>query len=368
MKRGFFLLVIGILLIACQPNETIKIGVVGTMSGNQSELSVSGRRGVELAVLTINEQGGLLGREIELVVKDDLNDINRAVEVVKEFADEEVEIVIGPFTSSMMLASYDSVHAYEMLYLSPTVSTDILNEKDDQFIRFIAPTREQAIILNDVASKNNDKKFIVIADETNFGFNQMLYQNFKEILEDNNGQILELIEYTVLDSKILDLLSRVKENKDLDSVFVISNASDFATIAQNLALSKIDVSMYGTLWAHTNDILRLGGKDIENAYLVSGISYNKVHAELNRVSLDYYDRYGEEMSFSAMYSYETMMALNAAIRKARSSEWEKVKNSLLEIENYNGLQFQFTLDKYGDVNRPYQIDEVINGGFSTVED
>lgn len=209
MKRGFFLLVIGVLLISCQPNETIKIGVVGTMSGNQSELSVSGRRGVELAVLTINEQGGLLGREIELVVKDDLNDINRAAEVVKEFADAEVEIVIGPFTSSMMLAAYDSVHAFEMLYLSPTVSTDILNEKDDQFIRFIAPTREQAIILNNVANKNNHKKFIVIADETNFGFNQMLYQNFKEILEDNNGQILELIEYTVLDSKMLDLLSRV---------------------------------------------------------------------------------------------------------------------------------------------------------------
>ncbi|MBI9010629.1 MAG: ABC transporter substrate-binding protein [Clostridiales bacterium] len=368
MRKVILFILLFFMLTSCQSNETIKIGVVGTMSGNKSELSVSGRRGIELAISKINEQGGLLGKEIEIIVKDDLNDVNRAVEVVKEFVDEDIEIVIGPFTSSMMLAAYDSIHAKEILYFSPTVSTDTLNEKDDQFIRFIAPSREQAIILNDVAVKNNHKKFIVIADETNFGFNQMLFQNFKEILEENNGQILELIEYTVLDSSMLDTMSAVIKNQDPDGVFVISCASDFAMVAQILSSKKIEVSMYGPLWAHTNDILRLGGEDIEHAYLVSGISYDNKNTDLNRVSLEYYDRYGEEMSFSAMYSYETMMALNSAIRKAHSSEWEKVKNALLDIKDYKGLQFQFTLDKYGDVNRPYQIDEVINGGFSTVED
>lgn len=366
MKKIILLLIITLLLISCEESETIKIGVVGSMSGNQSELSVSGRRGIELAVSKINEQGGLLGKEVELVVKDDLNDMNRAVDIVKEFVNEDIEMVIGPFTSKMMLAAYDTVEAHEILYLSPTVSTDLLNQKDDHFIRFIASSREQAVVLNEVALNNNDKEFIVIIDETNIGFNQQLYENFKEILESNNGQINNVMEYSVLDSGIFETL-RISA-KDIDGVFVISNASDFATIAQNLVQNDIDASLYGTLWSHTNDIIRLGGKDIEKAYLVSGISQSEVYHDFNRVYLDYYDRYGESMSFSAMYSYETMMALGEAISKGHSSDWEKVKSALLEIKNFNGLQFQYELDKYGDSSRPYKIDQIINGGFLTVED
>jgi len=368
MNKIFPLLLIALLLISCGESETIKIGVVGSMSGNQSELSVSGRRGIELAVSIINEQGGLLGKEVELVVKDDLNDMSRAGDIVKEFVNEDIEIVIGPFTSRMMLAAYDSVEAHEILYISPTVCADSLNQKDDHFIRFIASSREQAVALNEVALKNSDKEFIVIIDETNIGFNQQLYQNFKDILEGNNGQINYVLEYSVLDSGIFKTLRDSIKDLDVDGVFIISNASDFATIAQNLVLNDFDASLYGTLWSHTNDILRLGGKDIENAYLVSGISQSEVYHDFNRVFLDYYDRYGENLSFSAMYSYETMMALAEAISKGRSSDWEKAKSTLLEIKNFNGLQFQYELDKYGDSSRPYKIDQIINGGFLTVED
>jgi len=368
MKKIIPLLLIVLLLVSCGESETLKIGVVGSMSGNQSELSVSGRRGVELAVSIINDQGGLLGKEVELVVKDDLIDMNRAVDIVNEFLNEDIEIVIGPFTSNMMLAAYDTVETNEILYLSPTVCADSLNQKDDHFIRFIASSREQAVVLNEVALKNNDKEFIVIIDETNIGFNQQLYQNFKEILESNDGQINNVMEYSVLDAGFFKSLRDSTKDLDVDGVFIISNASDFATVAQNLVLNDFDASLYGTLWSHTNDIIRLGGKDIENAYLVSGISQNEVYPDFNRVFLDYYDRYGESMSFSAMYSYETMMALGEAISKGRSSDWEKVKSTLLEIRNFDGLQFQYELDKYGDSSRPYKIDQIINGGFLTVED
>ncbi len=58
--------------------RTIKIGLAGTLSGPASELGVSGRNGFNLAVGIINESGGINGRLIEPVIKDDKGDLNRA--------------------------------------------------------------------------------------------------------------------------------------------------------------------------------------------------------------------------------------------------------------------------------------------------
>ena len=65
------------------------------MSGINSDLSVSGRRGVEIATDELNEAGGLGGRKIELVVKDDMFDSTTALNVDKEFIRENIPVVIG---------------------------------------------------------------------------------------------------------------------------------------------------------------------------------------------------------------------------------------------------------------------------------
>jgi len=166
------------LLFGCNYQlEPIKIGVVGTMSGIDSDLSVSGRRGVELAVEEFNNSGGLNGRKVEIVVKDDKNDVNQALRVDNEFIDKNIPVVIGHYTSGMMVESMDYLRTRDILFLSPTISADSLSGIDDNFIRFIATTKEQAVVLTNLANKNNHKKFAIIYDLSNKGFNENLYNN-----------------------------------------------------------------------------------------------------------------------------------------------------------------------------------------------
>ena len=371
MKKITLLLVIIIVVIldsGCTRDRDITIGVVGSMTGNQSDLSVSGRRGIEIAVDEINTSGGINGMKLKLVMKDDKNDPERAKEIVDEFVKEGIHLVIGHYTSGMMLAAYDEMVNKNILYLGPTISADNLSGIDDNFIRFIASTKEQAMIINQEAEKLNQKKFLVLADQKNLGFNEMLYKNFASILTENDGQIIDSIEYESLEDKTLgDILGSTENHSDLDGIFVISNATDLAIITQTIRKNHINVDIYGPLWAHTNDLIRVAGEYAEGIRVVSGIDYESQSDRYMQFNNKFYEMYGQETTFSSIYSYETMMALSQAMKQTGNDDPVEVKNTILSLGQFEGLQATFTIDKYGDNTREYMLDQVIGNTYMRVD-
>lgn len=368
MKK-IVLIMLFFLLVGCTKTQYIDIGVVGTMSGSASDLSISGRRGIELAVDKINGEGGIDGKFIRLVVKNDENMPERSNEIVTEFVDEDIDIVIGPYTSGMMLSAYDSLIENEILYVAPTVSADSLSFSDDNFIRFIASTAEQAYALGKVANSNNHKNFIVIFDGNNIGFNKMLFDNFKSEIEKINGEILEDYSFKQLDDKTIEeIINTINNYDELDAIFIIAGSNDFGKIAQNIRLYSPEYPLYGPLWAHTNDLLRVGGKSIENAYIVSGIDFHNSSRDYIRVKDEHIDKYGSEITFAGLYSYEAMMAIAQAIENVGSTDYLKIKEEIIRIGQFEGLQDSFTIDQYGDNTRKYTVDQVLNGRYIKINE
>lgn len=358
MKKVIFLLFL-IFLIGCE-EDTIKIGVVGSMTGTASDLSISGRRGIELAVDEINREGGIDKCMIELVVKDDENNPELAKRIVKEFVDEEVQIVIGHFTSGMMLSAYDEVNKNDILYLGPTISADSLTGIDDNFIRFISSTKEQANALGAVAKKNNHKNFAVIYDAKNIGFNEMLLNNFTAELELNDGSIVKTFTFRTITDTFLDRL--VDELGDIDAVFIIAGATDFSYLAQKINRER-NLALYGPLWAHTNDLLRLSGTSIEGAYLVSGIDFQNTTDTFDTFMTDYLNMFGQNVSFSSLYAYETMRIVGEVLEMVDTIDSQSIKEKILNIGTFTGVVDELYINAYGDMTRDYMIDQVVNGKF-----
>lgn len=359
--------VIIVIITACKNNAPIELGFVGTLSGAGSDLAVSGRRGVELALKEINAKGGWLGQEVVLVEKDDLNEKDRAVEIVTEFETMGIELVIGHYTSGMMLSAIDYVNESPLLYLSPTVSADSLSQKDDHMIRFIASTKEQAEVIGQVANINNAKDFIVIMDGKNIGFNQYLYENFQNEIKKFEGTVTQLMTYEKLEANELDQIIETIRSTQVTNVFVIGNSADFATIAQKAFVEEIKINLYGPLWAHTSDLLQYGGEAVEGAFLVSAIDLESEKEAFRKVNEAYQNAYGETITFSAVYSYEAMMALDRAVKQCESTDYEMVKKTLIEIAEFEGLQNSFHIDAYGDNKRNYGIELIENGTYTRVD-
>lgn len=89
----------------CDRNEPIKLGFVGGLTGRNSNLGVAGREGALLAVEQANEKGGIKGRQIRLIVKNDEQNSDVALKVDKELIEEGAVAIVGHMTSSMSLAA-----------------------------------------------------------------------------------------------------------------------------------------------------------------------------------------------------------------------------------------------------------------------
>lgn len=363
-KRFFYGILITslIFLYGCERKvETIKVGVIGTMSGINSDLSVSGRRGVELAVDHINKAGGVNGRKVELVVKDDKNDSETSLNKYKEFINESVPVVIGPYTSGMIVDAIDYLRDKDILLLGPTISADSLNHIDDNFIRFIATTKEQAIVLNDMAKKNNNKKFAVIYDLENKGFNESLYNNFNKLLQANKGEIVLTKTFTSNGTVDYAGLAREVSKSKADALFIISNSADNAAITQQIRKIGCKVQIYSPLWSNTDDLIKKGGTAIEGMFIVGGMDINDKSPDFVTFKGNYIDKYGEGPTFASMYSYETAIALFQAMKMGPDLKPVTIKNNIIKIKDFKGLQGNYEIDKFGDSIRKYLIFKLENG-------
>ncbi len=132
-----------LLLTFCSDTTPIKIGYVAGLTGRHSELGIGVRNGVTLAVDAINSTGGINGRKVEVVVRDDKSDPAQGTKVIKELLQMQVPVIIGPLLSKMASATLAAIDGQNVLVISPTISTDTVIDKDDNFLRVIAESSFQ---------------------------------------------------------------------------------------------------------------------------------------------------------------------------------------------------------------------------------
>ncbi len=199
----------------------------------------------------------------------------------------------------------------------------------------------------------------------------MIYNNLNEILTAQGGSVIEKITYDSLnESDIEGIIKKVNRKENYDSIFVISSASDLAKIMTEFRKNKIDKPTYGPLWAHTDDLLRIGGKSVEGLYVVSGLDKDNNSVEFTEFKDEYYKRYGTEVNFSSVYSYETILALSLAIEESDTDtiDPQSIKNKIIEIGTFQGLEGDFIIDKYGDNSRKYLLDQITDGNYIRVDE
>lgn len=367
--KGFYLLVILAILVStgCQRSEPIRIGVVAILTGENSKLSSSSINGLDIAIDEINQTGGIKGRPIELMIKDTENRDEEAIKIDEAFFDDDIKIVIGPFTSGMVTKSIDYINSKDMLVIGPTASVDSLKEKDDHYIKFIGSARDEAIALSDAAVKLNNKSFVVIYDEMNVGFADELAQDFKdEIVAKVNGSA-SLIAINPQKLETLEVaLAKVRELNP-EGVLFVTSERESAGMAEKLKALNPEIQLYNSMWANTNELVKLGSIYVEDMVVVSDINHNEPSEAYINFKENYEKRFGEEPDFAAIYSYDAMKALIEAMSTADSLEPMVVKDKILEISRYEGLQGPYSVDAYGDASRPYGTFKIEKGKLVPLE-
>ncbi len=362
------LMIIGLALgfTSCGREEPIRIGFIAGLSGRVADLGVAGRNGVILAIDQKNAQGGIKGRNLELIVRDDQQNPDTAQRMVKELLDLKVDLIIGPMTSSMAMATVSLVNDSKIYMVSPTASTTALSNKDDHLLRVISSTNAYAIKSALYQFDNlGRRKAVVIYDSRNKSYTQDWLNHFKTTFENLGGSIVKSTSFH--SGSDVSFYGPVKEllESDPDLFLIITNAVDAALICQQVRKLDQKLSIAMAEWASTERFIELGGTAAEGVYVSQFLDRNDTSAPYQNFRNTFHERFGREPGFAGLAGYDTGLVIIEAL--SRQKKDETIKEAIIQKKSFQGLQQVITINRFGDADRTTFITKIKNGQYVTLE-
>ncbi|MHC1743652.1 MAG: ABC transporter substrate-binding protein [Syntrophobacteraceae bacterium] len=354
-------------LWGCKPGEPIRIGFVAGISGRVADLGVTGRDAAQLAVEQCNQTGGISGRKIMLLIKDDQQQPELAKRAVRELIAEGVSAIVGPMTSDMGIAIAPIVSEARVLMVSPTVTTEALTGIDDCFFRVTTTSREFATRNADYQLKTNRMRRVAAAyDLGNKSFTENWLRNFRNAFAEGGGEILGSLGFEVGNDTVFLQIAKDLLALRPDGVVIVANSMDSALLCQQIR--KLDDSIPITLadWGATERLLELGGKAVEGVTVVQTFDRASTHPGYLTLRQAYLDRFHREPGFAGVHTYDAVNVVLHALSKQESGQ--SLKETLLTIREFDGLQGAFSFDDFGDVRRPLSSMSIVRDGqFAVLE-
>jgi len=353
--------------MACEKQkDPIKIGFSGCLTGQLADLGVAGRNAVMLAVEEINESGGINGRMVKLIVKDDTNTPDVAIKVDKELIDEGVVAIIGHTTSSMSIAALPVANQNKILMVSPTSTTNILSGQDDYFFRITSPDKIQASIMANYAwNRLNIKHIACVYDLSNQKFTQGWLNNFTESFQSVGGKVVyEQTFHAKKPFSYTDITKQLLKYKP-DGILIISGALHTAMFCQQIQKIDGDLPIIASGWSGTQELILNGGGSVEGISFPQIFNQESKNPLYNAFKIKFMNRFKTEPNFASMCSYEAASLIFNAM-----AGWDRktsLKQRVINQSKHQGLQGEIRLDKYGDALRSQFIVTVKNAKFSILE-
>ncbi len=374
VQRGL-IFILSLLLIfslpACRQEgdpEPIRLGFVGSLSGRVSDLSVSGRDGALLAIEQFNKEGGLEGRPLHLLTRDDGHDREQAREVVRELIEKEVVGIIGHMTSSMSRATFHLTNQEQVLMLSPTTSTSFLEGRHDFFMRVFPGHRiETRALAEYIYNEEGIERLGVLYDLSNHEYTVDWYSHFRKEYTGLGGNISASTPFSSgTEFSYNMVVERVLAHQP-EGVVLISGGVDAGRFAQQFRKAGYEKPLFGAAWSKTYELIHHGGRAVEGFKIVHYFDPGADNKEYLAFRESYLERFGREPEFGSFFGYEAARVLIWALENASDWSAESLREAIINHRTFSGLQGEFCIDRFGDGIMEEMIFEIRDGSFQRVD-
>lgn len=362
MKKAFTILLI-FLLTTCTLNRTIKIGFISTLTGRMSSLGVETRNSVELGIQNINKLGGINGRMLELVIVDDENSVEKSKSRTKKLLDENIRFIISAQTSTYAESLLEIIDNKNVLTISPTMSTTLISNRDDNFIRISPTNKSQSETLSSLLKTHNRNSVAIIYDEKNLAYTKGLYDFLIDDYANKPGLSITGLPFSELGIESINNILNTIVKKRCDSILFIANSTDVALIAQQIKKNNMDLPLYSGTWAMTENLMKMGGESVEGLYIIQETVRELESDEYIKYKNAYFKNYKEYPTFISTRAYEAIRLLIWGLNNSKKIDPLNVKERILSTPEIEGIIQNYVMNKYGDVKMEHTTYIVENGQF-----
>ncbi len=362
-RLGAILLGLMIVLGGCSKPEPIEIGFVGGTSGRVADLGIAGRNGALLAVELRNQAGGVAGRKVELIMRNDEQNPEVAERVTRELIDRGVAAIIGPMTSVIAARMVPIANEAGMLLMSPTVATDDLSHQDDYFFRISSSAREYATKV--AIYQRHLRRVAAACDLSNQSYTVSWLHEFRDTLAKNGGAVIQALGFKSAGDTLFLPIARDLLATQPDEVLIVANAVDTALLCQQIRKLNAHVPIVIAEWGATEQLIELGGKAVEGVIMTQFFDRNSIVPRYRAFRQRYRDRFDQEPGFAGTAGVDAANVVMDALVQRRSGQ--SLKEVVQAVRRFEGVQHLVYFDEYGDTKRETFISVVRGGRFVRVE-
>ena len=321
--------------------DPIKIGVDGPFTGGSSSMGVSMRDGVRLAADEINKAGGVLGRKLQLVERDDEAKNERGVQIAQELiSKEKVTAVVGYINTGVSLASHRFFQEAKIPVLNNVATGSLVthqfkDQPDNYVFRNSAADNIQApMIVEEAITRRGFKKVAILADSTNYG--QLGREDLEKALAAKGIKPVAVEKFNIKDVDMTAQLLKAKE-AGADAVLTYGIGPELAQIANGMTKLGWKVPLVGSWTLSMANYIDNAGPGGEGARMPQTF-IQEGDTPKRKAFIDAYLKTFKpknnriDSPVSAAQGYDSIYLLAAAIKQANSTEGPKIKEAL---ENLN---------------------------------
>ncbi len=323
-------------ILPVMAQNVIKIGEINSYKAQPAFLDPY-KKGMELAVEEINAAGGVNGKQLQLITRDDNASPGDAVRAAEELLSrEKVDVLSGAFLSHIGLALGDFAKQRKVFFLAGEPLTDkmVWQNGNRYTYRLRASTYMQVAMLVPEAAKLKKKRWAVVYP--NYEYGQSAAATFKQLLKAAQPDVEFVGEQAPALGKIdAGSVTQALADAKPDAIFNVLFATDLAKfVREGNTRGLFQGREVVSLLTGEPEYLEPLKDETPNGWIVTGYPWYGVQTpEHKAFYLAYHRKYNDHPRLGSVVGYSMIHALAAGITKAKSTETEKL------ITAFSGMSF-----------------------------
>jgi len=346
-------------------SKEIKIGFVAQLTGGDSYIGQAAKLALEDRIKELNSRGGLAGRQVQLITYDSRTQPTEVVAATRRLIEhDDVVAVIGPEWTAASIPLGPISEQAKIPVITTTASNVKVTLNNDNSVKpfmfrtcFIDPY--QGFALADFAYKDLKKRRAAFIYDVGSAYSMGIMQYFEDAFTKRGGQVVAKEGFQALDTEFRAQLSKVaKTNPDV-LVVPVGTYRDIALIAKQADALGLRFQYLGVDGWVNDELLTLAGRELEGAYLSSGLStadpkfkaYNENFLKAHNVKATIFAYY----ALDAMYMLE--YAITTSVAKVHKVDPVAIKNELENMKDVPVFTSNLTIEPktHNPHNKPIVI-------------
>lgn len=355
------------------PAAPIKIGAIFAVTGPASFLGAPEQKTAEMFVEQINQEGGINGHKVTLIVKDSGAKPETAISLAKQLIDEEkVLAIIGPSTSGETMAIKNVCQEGKTILLSCAAAEDIVNPIASYVFKTPQKDSDAARRIFETMKEKGISKVGVVSSSDGFGV-----AGAKQLatLAPEYGMTIVISEtYDKAETDLTGVLTKLK-GTDIQAVVNWSIVPAQSLVAKNMKQIGLNVPLFQSHGFGNIKYVQAGGDAANGTIFPCGhllVAESLPGSDpqkqiLMKYKQDYESRYKEDASTFGGHAYDAILILREAVKKAGSVESEKVRAAIETLQGVVGTGgvFNFSATDHNGLNKDaFEMLTVKDGKFA----